>query len=149
MSIAQNSTFISPPDAKRRFQATLKSSGHSSTSARRLVFDKLAEGPIAHAELASELSRIIDRATTYRALDLFERLGIINRVHHRTTPRVELSEVFLPHHHHATCQRCGRVVDLADTGLETALSAMARKHDFLAVEHSVELTGYCSDCQKR
>lgn len=140
---------ISSPDAARRFTTTLKDSGYSSTSARRLVFHKLAEGPIAHAELASALSRTIDRATAYRALDLFERLGIINRVHHGTTPRVELSEVFLPHHHHATCQRCGKVVDLSSSELETAISAMAKRQNFLAVEHSVELIGYCSDCHGR
>ncbi len=138
--------FTSAPDARQRFNATLKSSGFSTTSARSLVFDKLIEGPVAHADLASMLSRRIDRATSYRALDLFERLGIINRVHHGTTPKVELSEVFLPHHHHATCQRCGKVVDVSNRPLETAISMMAKNHNFLAVEHSVELTGYCVDC---
>ncbi|HVI69133.1 MAG TPA: transcriptional repressor, partial [Magnetospirillaceae bacterium] len=61
--------------------------------------------------------------------------------------QVELSEIFTPHHHHARCQNCGQTTDIASPELESALSKLAKEHDFLALNHSVELLGYCQKCQ--
>lgn len=149
MQQATKVSFITESDARARFRSTLKKSGFSSTNARKLVFEKLTEGPVAHSELASTLSRQIDRATTYRTLELFERLGIVNRIQQGMASRLELSEIFLPHHHHATCQQCGKVIDIVSPEIEAAISAVAHRYDFLAVDHSVELSGYCHECQSK
>jgi Fur family transcriptional regulator, ferric uptake regulator len=132
----------------QKVKATLKAAHASATHGRLAVFAHLAKGgPKSIGELASGLRDEVDRATVYRAVELFERLGIINRIWHGFKHQIELSEVFTPHHHHAQCQNCGRTIDISSPELETALTALAKKHKFLALSHSVELAGYCPDCQ--
>ncbi len=135
-------------NATSRLKSILKDSGYSLTSPRQLVFNELQQGPITHTRLANAVIATVDRATVYRTLDLFERLGVVNRIWHGQKNQVELSEIFLPHHHHAVCQRCGTTVDIISTELEQLLARLARANEFLAVEHSVEINGYCSSCHR-
>lgn len=133
-----------------RFKQTLKGSGNSYTTTRRVVFEQLAgSGPITTAQLAKACAPAIDRATTYRTIELFEQLGIVNRIWHGFKSQVELSEIFTPHHHHAVCQNCATSIDIVNPELEKLLSSIARQQQFLAVSHSIELTGYCEKCQNR
>jgi Fur family ferric uptake transcriptional regulator len=112
-----------------------------------VAFEQLAQhGPLTPAKLAALCSPTIDRATTYRTVELFEELGIVNRIWHGFKSQVELSEIFTPHHHHAVCQHCGKNIDIINPELEKTLTAIARKHKFLAISHVIELTGYCSEC---
>jgi len=130
-----------------RLRQTLKQAGSSSTKSRVVIFSSLQQGPLSMARLVDNVRNQTDRATVYRTVDLFEKLGIINRIWYGPEPLVELSEIFTPHHHHALCQNCGKVVDFAGSELEAALSAIAKTNQFLALSHSIELSGYCSDCQ--
>jgi len=131
-----------------RFKDTLKDSGNSFTTSRRQIFEKLAQsGPITTAELATYCVDAIDRATVYRTVELFEKLGIINRIWHGFKSQIELSEIFTPHHHHAVCQQCGESIDIINGDLEKLLASIARERQFLAVGHVIELIGYCERCQ--
>lgn len=131
-----------------KLKTTLKEARASTTQPRVAVFSVLAKsGPLGMNNLTRQVGPGVDRATVYRTVDLFEKLGIVNRIWHGFKHQVELSEIFTPHHHHALCQHCGRTVDIASSELEAALAALAKKHGFLAVSHSVELSGYCSQCQ--
>lgn len=137
------------PDAVlTKLKQTLKQSGSSATKSRVAIFDSIRQhGPVGTGVLIKDVGKIADRATVYRALELFEKLGIINRIWYGPEPLVELSEVFTPHHHHALCQNCGRAIDIVSSELESVLSALAKKSHFLALGHTVELTGYCERCQ--
>ena len=134
-----------------RLQTTLKSSGCSFTLPRRTVFEKLAknQSPMTTAALAEACAPDIDRATVYRTVELFERLGIINRMWHGFKSQIELSEIFTPHHHHAVCQQCGTSIDLVNQELEKLLASIAKQHNFLALSHVIELSGYCTSCQTK
>lgn len=131
-----------------KFKQTLKQAGSSATKSRVVIFSSLQQGPITIAKLLRTVRNQTDRATVYRTIELFEKLGIVNRIWYGAEPLVELSEIFTPHHHHALCQNCGQAIDLTSSELEAVLAAMAKKQRFLALSHSVELSGYCSDCQK-
>ena len=133
-----------------RFKETLKSSGHSLTATRQVAFEKLAQhGPVTTARLAELCSPQIDRATVYRSVELFEKLGIVNRIWHGFKSQIELSEIFTPHHHHAVCQHCHESIDIVSPELEKLLGQIAKQHDFLALSHVIELSGYCSKCQTK
>jgi Fur family ferric uptake transcriptional regulator len=135
-------------DGIGKLKSTLKQAGSSVTKSRSAVFTYLSHhGPLYVGQLAEALEDQLDRATTYRTIELFEKLGIVNRIWHGFKHQVELSEIFTPHHHHARCQHCGRIQDIASPELEAELAKIAKKHDFIALEHSVELTGYCRKCQ--
>lgn len=131
-----------------RFKEILRDSGNSYTLPRQAVFEQLVrEGPTTSTRLAKACAPTIDRATTYRTITLFERLGVVNRIWHGFKSQIELSEIFTPHHHHAACQHCGASIDIVDAELEKMLNRIAREHSFLALGHVIELTGYCEKCQ--
>lgn len=133
-----------------RFKETLKKSGYSVTKPRQIVFEQLAKnGPLTSAGLAEYCASRLDRATTYRTIDLFERLGVVNRIWHGFKNQIELSEIFTPHHHHAVCQNCGVSIDIVNPELENLLARLAKQHTFLALSHVIELTGYCKHCQNK
>lgn len=50
------------------------------------------------------------------------------------------------HHHHLTCTRCGRAVEIAVDEIEAACRRLARRHGFREVGHTIELTGVCKAC---
>lgn len=131
-----------------RFKEILKDSGNSYTQPRQTIFEQLQKtGPTTATRLAKDCSPQIDRATTYRTIMLFEELGVVNRIWHGFKSQIELSEIFTPHHHHASCQHCGMSLDIVDPELEKLLSRIARERNFLALGHVIELTGYCEKCQ--
>ena len=133
-----------------RFAQTLKKSHRSMTKPRQRVFEELAKrGPLTTTALAAHCHPDVDRATVYRTVDLFERLGIVNRIWQGFKSQVELSEIFTPHHHHAVCQNCGKSIEIVSPELEAMLSHLAKQHDFLTVGHVIELTGYCRRCQQK
>ena len=137
------------PHLELTLKKTLQDSERSLTLPRREVFRILqVHGPLSTAELASHC-QATDRATVYRCVTLFEELGIVNRIWHGFKSTLELSEIFTPHHHHAVCSECGKTLDLSSRGLEEAISALAKEHGFLSLGHSVELHGYCEDCQNK
>jgi Fur family ferric uptake transcriptional regulator len=131
-----------------KLKTTLKAAKYSATKPRVAVFSQLAtHGPLSVGTLAQQLARNVDRATVYRTVELFEKLGIVNRIWHGFKHQVELSEIFTPHHHHAMCQNCGQTIDIASPELESTLAKLTKSHHFLALSHSVELLGYCQKCQ--
>lgn len=131
-----------------KLKTTLKAANFSATKPRVAVFSHLAaHGPLSVGALALSLKSTVDRATVYRTVELFEKLGIVNRIWHGFKHQVELSEIFTPHHHHALCQNCGQTIDIASPELESSLAKLAKSRQFLAISHSVELLGYCKNCQ--
>ena len=51
------------------------------------------------------------------------------------------------HHHHLLCERCHRVVEVQECGLDDWVSAAAKRHGFVATDHRVEIVGLCADCR--
>ena len=53
------------------------------------------------------------------------------------------------HHHHLVCRRCGTTVELAADEVEAWSASVAKRHGFSDVSHTVEMFGYCRDCQPK
>ncbi len=51
------------------------------------------------------------------------------------------------HHHHLVCRRCGTTVELAADEVEEWTAAVARRHGFTDVSHTVEVFGDCAACR--
>ncbi len=127
----------------------LKDAGQSVTRPRLQVFEALhrADGPVAVSTLAGLLESQMDRASVYRTVGLFRKLGFIRDVAAGWRPMVELGDRFDPHHHHLTCTDCGRSAVFEDKGLEQVLVKLAMDQGYLLANHQVELTGLCSACR--
>lgn len=128
--------------------AVLHQHGCSVTAQRLLVFGLLAGGkPLSMAELQVMAAGNIDRASLYRTIALFERLGIVRRVHLGWKYKVELSDRFVEHHHHLTCLKCHAITPISEQELEGFIHAVADRHNFVPTEHQVEIQGYCGQCR--
>jgi Fe2+ or Zn2+ uptake regulation protein len=131
------------------FKRLLKASGQSVTAARLAVFGALSgQEPLSMRELTEQVSRV-DRASVYRAVDLFERLGIIQRINTGWKYRLELTDKFAAHHHHLTCTRCGKSIAISEADLEDTIEKLASAKGFTPTAHQIEIQGICDTCGKR
>lgn len=129
-------------------RSILKQSGASLTNPRKVVFDlMLNKGPQSVQVLVQRGKGKIDRATVYRTIDLFERLGIVRRLNIGWKYKIELSDVFTGHHHHMYCTNCNRMFNLPDNPmLETMIDTVAAKSGFSPRGHQLEVSGLCANC---
>jgi Fe2+ or Zn2+ uptake regulation protein len=130
-----------------KLAATLRKHKQSVTTARRAVFTTLqGHEPLTMQQVVTK-TPTIDRASVYRAVALFERLGIVQRLQTGWKYRLELSDAFHEHHHHASCLSCGTVLSLPeDIQLEELLQQTAASYHFTLQTHQLELQGYCESC---
>lgn len=130
-------------------QKVLKDGGYSMTKARRFVCELLwNKEPQSMHDLTECLDDAVDRASLYRTISLFERLGIVQRIYIGWKYKVELSDIFSHHHHHISCVSCGKIVIIQEEDeLERLLSALAKRYGFKAQGHQLEIQGLCSACQ--
>lgn len=132
------------------FRALLKSAGHSVTRARLAVFRTLLaqEEPLSMHELIRQTPGV-NRASIYRAVDLLERLGIVQRINTGWKYKLELTDKFVAHHHHITCVQCGRTIRMNEDELEDLIHTLAAKHKFTPTIHQIEIQGTCFACQQQ
>jgi Fur family ferric uptake transcriptional regulator len=131
-------------------RSLLKNEAASLTKPRKIIFDLLLnQEPQSMQVLVQRAKGKVDRATVYRTLELFERLGIVHRLNIGWKYKFELSDIFTGHHHHFYCTNCGRMFDLPDNPmLEIMIDTVAAKTDFLPRGHQLEIYGICSDCSR-
>ena len=126
----------------------LKEHGYSTTKARLFVCELLWEKePQTMHDLVGQLNGGVDRASLYRTIQLFERLGIVHRVYMGWKYKIELSDVLSRHHHHISCIGCGKIMTITDEHhVEHLIRSIASKHDFTPTSHQLEIQGYCKVC---
>ena len=127
----------------------LKQHGASLTRPRRVIFDiLLSQKPLSMKALTRLAANKIDRASVYRTVELFEKLGIVHRLNIGWKYKLELSDAFLGHHHHFYCTNCGKTYSMpANTMLETMIDTVAKKSDFNPRGHQLEIYGLCQNCR--
>jgi Fur family ferric uptake transcriptional regulator len=127
---------------------SLRNEGYSVTYPRKLVFSALQDSEaLSMSELTKRVTAI-NRASLYRTIDLFIKLGIAQRVNTGWKYKVELSDSFAEHHHHLSCMNCGKVIAINEVALESFLKSLATSNNFVPVQHQVEVQGYCTNCTK-
>jgi Fe2+ or Zn2+ uptake regulation protein len=132
---------------KETFIELLKQGGSRVTKARLTVFEQLyGQEPLSMHDLVHR-SKGIDRASVYRTIELFEQLGIAQRLHLGWKYKIELTDRFAAHHHHLTCLSCGKTIPINEHALEHVIDELAAQHNFTPVTHQIELQGYCGACQ--
>jgi Fe2+ or Zn2+ uptake regulation protein len=135
----------------KKFQDMLNESGHHVTKPRTELFQLLDHPePLSMRELLAKANDKIDRVSVYRNIELFESLGIVKRVHIGWKYKLELTDDFISHHHHLSCLRCAKVIDIEDEKhLDEFIKQISTKFNFKVIKHQFELEGYCRDCKKQ
>jgi Fe2+ or Zn2+ uptake regulation protein len=128
----------------------LEDNHYKITRARLLIFKLLRNNePQTITRLVAASTKKIDRVSVYRVINLYERLGVVKRINIGWKYRLELSEIFLDHHHHISCLGCGRVVAIKeDVEIEKLIEKLGKTSGFVLKSHQLELQGYCNQCRK-
>lgn len=135
-------------DTLTTLEVHLRDAGYSLTEPRRRVFAALRDhGPLSMQQLYSHLRGDANRTTVYRVIELFEQLHIAQRVAKGWKYQLELTDEFIPHHHHFTCTRCHKIISFDEPkSFDVVLEAVANHNGFLPTGHTLEIEGLCSDC---
>ena len=126
----------------------LREHGHRVTRPRQAVWHAL----VATADhlTAEELARVVpeaDLASIYRALSLFEELGLVRQS--RIGPAEAATHWELAHpdeHFHVVCDACGFVDHHVGTLVQSIRTHLAGDHGFMADRVELRVTGRCHRC---
>jgi len=129
----------------------LKLYGFSVTKARLGVFKALENNePQTMDQIVKKVKNTVNRASVYRVIDLFEKLGVVQRIQIGWKYKLELSNEFQEHHHHVICMQCGRIKSFREPeNLDYLLGKIAERENFTLQNHQLELQGICSECQAK
>jgi Fe2+ or Zn2+ uptake regulation protein len=121
------------------------------TSQRALILSIIREGHRDAREiykLAAEKQPRISLSTVYRTIRRLKEMGLVEELH--------FSEA---HHHyemkqspetcHLVCRECGRVIEFNYRLSPSLKMRIAKEKNFSVTGGEIELTGLCSECQKK
>lgn len=100
-----------------------------------------------YLRLRSKGSRV-SKASIYRNIPLIMECGLIKEVWHEDGHMHYEPILGEGHHCHLRCVKCGKVIEFVEEELQAIEKRLARKHNFLVVDHRLDVVGYCSDCRK-
>ncbi len=135
--------------SKLALQKVLAEHGFHNTRVRQAVFDLLeTPEPQSMRDIIKKAEGSVDRASIYRNVDLFEKLGILRRIYIGWKYKLELSDDFVQHHHHLSCLNCGKVIDIHEDELvDTFIKNISKQFGFRPQRHQFEVEGLCAECQ--
>jgi Fur family ferric uptake transcriptional regulator len=93
-----------------------------------------------------DTGRGVGLASVYRALELLASLKLVHRVDVDGTACYEPADPSGEHHHHAICDRCGKLAVFEDPELERVLHVVGERLGYDIGGHDVVLRGACPDC---
>lgn len=126
------------------------------TARRELTLRVLLENRGKHLS-AEEVYNLVKReaadvglATVYRALELFQEVGLIHAIdfgdgRKRYDFGMEDGKD-QHHHHHLICTKCGRIIEFNEDLLDEIESKVNKKYNFTIINHQLKIFGVCSQC---
>lgn len=135
-------------------RGALASAGHRTGGAREEVLALLGRQDCCrsaqeiHDALRDE-GRAIGLASVYRALDVLAQHKLVHRVDVDGTACFEPADPSGEHHHHAICERCGKLEPFEDPELERLIDGVGARLGYEVGGHDIVLRGTCPDCASR
>ena len=133
----------------------LARAGHRAGGARELVLALLERQPCClsaqeiHDRLRAEDGRTPGLASVYRALEVLTSLRLVHRLDVDGTACFEPADPSGEHHHHAICDRCGKMDAFEDPELERLIDDVAQRLGYRVGGHDVVLRGACPECASK
>ncbi len=100
-------------------------------------------------EIHEELRRHgdgIGLTTVYRTLQALADGGEVDVLRTASGEAVYRRCASAEHHHHLVCRRCGAAVEIEGEEVERWAQAIADRHGFSDIAHTVEIFGMCQEC---
>jgi len=90
--------------------------------------------------------RKIGLTSIYRALDLFESLGMAFKIIDGSSVKYRLCEI-KDHHHHVVCKACGHVVELSFCDISDWSKKVTESTGYQVIDHQLNFYGFCKTCK--
>ena len=132
----------------------LARSGHRAGGARRAVLAVLGERACLcsaqdiHDRLR-EGGATVGLASVYRALDVLAGLKLVHRIDVDGTACYEPADPSGEHHHHAICDRCGKMDAFEDPEIERLIDSLGERLGYAVGGHDIVLRGSCPECARQ
>ncbi len=132
----------------KQLEEALKNHGYSMTRARREVFSLLltAVSPMTIQEII-HATEGLHFVSVYRTIETLLTIGVVKQVPIGFKNKYEVSDVFKPHHHHVTCERCGISVAVHNESIENLMHQVTISSGMQPTKHHFEAYGICNDCR--
>ena len=88
----------------------------------------------------------IGLTSIYRALDLFESLGIVFKISNGSSVKYRLCDIE-DHHHHIICKACGDVVELDFCDISDLSKKVTESTGYQVTDHQLNFYGFCKACK--
>ena len=98
-----------------------------------------------HAELRRK-GEHVGLTTVYRHLQALSEQGMVDAIRDDSGEILYRQCGTTAHHHHLTCRKCGRSVEVEGRAVEHWAEKVATEAGFTDVGHTVELFGLCPEC---
>lgn len=129
----------------------LNSKGIRITAMRLAVMEtirktKKALSPLQIFDLTRQDHPHLGLVTVYRTIELLEREGLIEQIHH-----FENCQGILPagegHQHVLLCVKCGNAIHFDGIDLSNLFHTISQETGFQIKEHWMQLSGICPECK--
>lgn len=133
-----------------KYQEILQNNNSRNTNQKKDVFLLFINEsrPISATFIIKSLPTI-NKSSIYRIVDLFIKLNIIKVIPRGFKTLYEISDIFHPHHHHITCETCGKTHSLTSNRLEKLINELSNDADMEPSHHHIELFGICKTCKNK
>ena len=135
-------------------QSVLKDSGLKITAQRCKLLEFLTQVDEQHLTVENIYQGLnaqgetIGLNTVYRIMAHFEQAGlVVRRVFESESAIYELNNK--PRHDHLICLNCGKLIEFIDPLIDLRLGLAAEHHGMNIHHHSLNMYGYCFECQKK
>jgi Fe2+ or Zn2+ uptake regulation protein len=137
----------------KSWESELSQSGYRITRPREVILDIIAASsrPITPMEIFNQARSVmpnIGLVTVYRTVEKLEELKLVDRVHHLG----QCQTVFRGtqgHQHLLVCTECGSSAYFNGLESEKQFNDIGKSHGYRITSHLLQLSGLCSECQKK
>ena len=149
-TVVDRKTRVDADQQMELFHSRLKDRGLKSTGQRddiARVFFNLGQH-ISAERLYAEVKKInphVGYATIYRTLRLLKECDLVSE-RHFDDGQARYEVVSDKHHDHFICERCGKIIEFENEGLERLQETVARELKVTLTRHKMELYGICAEC---
>lgn len=137
--------------ALQKLRTYLKENQLRFTSERVILLEEIFSFP-AHFDAEQLFIHVrnkhnhISRATVYRSLELFHKIGILKKEDLGkkgfATYEVDLDR---PHHDHLICVVCGKLIEFVDDVIEQHQTEICKKYGMEMIGHQLQIYGRCKE----
>jgi Fur family ferric uptake transcriptional regulator len=91
---------------------------------------------------------IVSRPTIYRTVRLLEKLHFVEKLDIKKNCFYYEPISQKRAHGHQICERCGKIIDFSNNGIEILKSEACKNKDFKMDKISIRIFGLCGNCQE-